>query len=295
MARLTLKTDEANIEPSHLRRGDRKNLVCVIDPALALSRYGVTLIKQLGKAMELWIGRELWHILENSNLYIQQPELIAPRGFNTPRTHQQERKALEEVLWALQAWEQFRLNTDLAGLNLFWLGDNTKESFLPPDRRLEILNRWEAIASVLDAQLKQPDVKDYILPLAFRDAIALATSLENTFILTYQPTTNGDKNSPPEICGVFEAWGIPYQHLTCQDPMVAIERDDFHQVLIHTNTAKVVWSGVHLAILHLLVPASFNLSKALQPTQPKSPLQLQESVDTPQGLMTEARGFWYLI
>jgi hypothetical protein len=278
--------------------GDRQDWICIIDPALALSRYGVTLIKQLGKVMELWIGRELWHILENSALYIQQPELISPRGFNGTITLQQERKALEETLWALREWEKFRLGTDLAGLNIFWIGDSRKESFLPKNRNVESLDRWEAVANSLDSRFDQMNTKDYILPLAFRDVIALATSLEDAFILTRQPPEDTNENAPPEICSALEAWGIPCQYLTSQDSMSAIESQDLRKLLIRTNTAKVVWSGVHLAILHLLVPDTLGLQKASHQSQSISLLKFQQSVDNRtlyKSPLTGARGFWYLI
>lgn len=279
------------------KMGDRQNYVCVIDPALALSQYGVTLIKQLGNAMEVWIGRELWHILENSSLYIQQPELITPRRLHATISLQQERKAMEETLWALREWEKFRLETDLTGLNIFWIGDSRRESFMPKDRSLEILDRWELVASMLDSQPNQINVKDYILPLAFRDAIALATSLEDAFILTRQLSVDTDENAPPEICSAFEAWGIPCQYLTSQDSMVAIESADLRQLLIRTNTAKVVWSGVHLAALHLLVPDALDFQKSSEQPQPTSLLQFQQidNSELHKGLLTGARAFWYLI
>lgn len=277
---------------------DRQAWVCVIDPALALSPYGITLIKQLGKVMEVWIGRELWHILENSALYIQRPELIAPRGLHTASTPQQERKVLEETLCALKAWEKFRLETDLVGLNLFWIGDSRRESFLPKDRDLEILDRWEAIASILDAQPNQVNIKDYILPLAFRDAIALAASLEDAFILTCQLPTDTDKNSAPEICSAFETWSISCENLTSQNAIVAMERDAFRQVLIYTNSAKVVWSGVRLAVLHVLMPVALSSQKLSDQTLSTSFLRFRKPLNTPylhNNLLTEFRGFWYSI
>lgn len=277
---------------------DRQAWVCVIDPALALSPYGITLIKQLGKVMEVWIGRELWHILENSALYIQRPELIAPRGLHTPSAPQQERKVLEETLCALRAWEKFRLETDLAGLNLFWIGDSRRESFLPKDRDLEILDRWEAIASMLDAQPNQVNIKDYILPLAFRDAISLAASLEDAFILTCQLPTDTDKNSAPEICSAFETWSIPCENLTSQNAIVAMERDAFRQVLIYTNSAKVVWSGVRLAVLHVLMPVALSSQKLSDQTLSTSFPRFRKPLNTPylyNNLLTEVRGFWYSI
>ena len=43
---------------------DRQHWTCIIDPALALSRYGVPLVKQLGKVMELWVVRELREVVK---------------------------------------------------------------------------------------------------------------------------------------------------------------------------------------------------------------------------------------
>jgi hypothetical protein len=279
------------------KKSNRQNSVCVIDPALALSQYGITLIKRLGNEMELWIGQELWHILENSSLYIQQPELITPRGLHATIAPRQKRKVLEETLWALREWEKFRQETDLTRLNIFWIGDSRKESFIPKDRSLQILDRWELVASILDSQPDQINAQDYILPLAFRDVIALVTSLEDAFILTHQLSVNGDENAPPEICSAFEAWGIPCQYLTSQDSMVAQKSADLRQLLIHTNTDKVVWSGVHLVALHLLVPEASGFQKSSEQPQPTSLLQFQH-IDNPEpykGLLTRARAFWHLI
>jgi hypothetical protein len=293
----TVKAPSLAMQLLDSKLSNRQYCVCVIDPALALSQYGVTLIKQLGNEMEVWIGRELWHILENSSLYIQQLELITPKGLHPSIRLQQERKALEETLWALREWEKFRLGTDLTRLNIFWIGDSRRESFIPKYRSLEILDRWELVASMLDSQSNQINVKDYILPLAFRDAIALATSLEDAFILTRQLSVDLDENSPPEICSAFEAWEIPCQYLTSKDSMVAMESADLRQLLIRTNTSKVLWSGVHLAALHLLIPDALSFQKSSEEPQPTSLPQFQQIDNSEQhkGLLTRARAFWFLI
>jgi hypothetical protein len=274
--------------------------ICVIDPALAVSQYGVPLITQLSRVMELWVVRELWHILDNSDLYLQRPELITPKGSPLAKTPEQERKALEETFWALKAWEQFRIGTDLAGLKFFWLGDKPQESFLPKDVDLEIFERWELLANLLDAQTNQPPSKDYILPLAFRDTMALTISLGSAFILTYQPSSeDSEQNCPPEICRALETWGIPCQYLTAQDSLVAIERDFLHHLLIRTDTAKVLWAGVRLAVLHLLVPVVPNLHKPTEHLQTSSFTLLQDpSEDLLKSFSSPwagAKGVWYLI
>lgn len=39
--------------PTNSIAGDRPRLTCVIDPSLALSRYGLPLVKQLAEVMEM--------------------------------------------------------------------------------------------------------------------------------------------------------------------------------------------------------------------------------------------------
>jgi hypothetical protein len=277
---------------------DRQPWTCIIDPALALSRYGVPLVKQLGEVMELWVVRELWHILDNCAFYLQQPGLIAPRGNSCERTPQQERNALEETLRSLLEWERFRGETDLAGLNFFWLGDSPSESFVPKSRNLDIFWRWEAIANSLDSQLDRWQTVDYILPLAFRDTAALAVSLGSAFILTHQLPADFEQNLAPEICNALENWGIPCQLLTPDDSIVAMERDYLRQLLIHTDAAKFLWAGVRLAMLHLIVPIAPDLQKFPEQSQTNSPSVAAEPTDDPKPhnfSWIGARGFWYLI
>lgn len=269
---------------------------CIIDPALALSAYGVPLIKQLGEVMELWVVRELWHILDNSNFYLQYPELITPRGSNSFRTPKQERMGLEETLQSLKKWERFRMETDLAGLNLFWLGDSIKESLLPKTKNLEVFRQWEALTKSLDTQIDQSQTEDYILPLAFRDTIALAASLNSAFILTYQQEADFEKNLSPEICQTLEAWGISCNVLTPIDSLVSTERDYLQQILISTGITKFLWSGLHLTVLHIFLPEiaketmlsqqfALSLAKSQENELANFRLQNQPWID--------AKGFWY--
>lgn len=276
----------------------RRPQTCIIDPALALSAYGVSLIKQLGKVMELWVVRELWHILDNSNFYLEYPELITPKVSECSRIPKQERIRLEETLRSLHEWERFRMETDLAGLNLFWLGDNLKESLLPKSRNLEIFWQWEAFAKSLDSQLEQSQTKDYVLPLAFRDTVALAASLDSAFILTYQQKADFEKNLPPEICKVLETWGVSCNVLTPADSLVSRERDYLRELLICTGTTKLVWAGLHLAVLHLFVPETPKAGTSYQQLSLSSSGLDRESVDNPKlqdKSWVGAKGFWYLL
>ena len=273
-------------------------MICIIDPALALSVYGVPLIQQLGEVMELWVVRELWHILDSSSFYLQHPELITPRGINSSRTPKQERVALEETLWSLKKWEQFRMENDLARLNLFWLGDSLRESLLPKNKNLEIFWQWEALTKSLDSQLDQSQTLDYILPLAFRDTIALAVSLGSAFILTYQQKADFEKSLPPEICKALEFWGISCEALMSKDSLVSTERDYLRQLLISTSTTKFLWAGLHLTVLHLFVP-EFSKIDTLTRSLLLNPSSLaQDRVDRSKSQNKPwigARGFWYLV
>jgi len=98
--------------------------------------------------MDLWVGREFWHIIENSDYYLQQPELITPRD-TSEKTFGQGRTTQEETISSLKEWQRFRIANDLVGLNLFWVGDSPGDSYLPKSRNPEIFWRWESMASLL--------------------------------------------------------------------------------------------------------------------------------------------------
>src|SRR5262245_46817207 len=96
---------------------------CVLDPELMLSRFGLPLIRRLGDLMELWMVRELWHVLDNSQFYLEQPQSLF-------RTSVDERTATlrlipsrDEISTAMKAWEHIRMENDLSGLKLYWIGD----------------------------------------------------------------------------------------------------------------------------------------------------------------------------
>ncbi len=227
---------------------------CVIDPALALSPSGLLLYKNLGEAMELWVVRELWYILDNINLYLQRPELVVPGINASEKTLSEKRTSLEETLWSLKEWERVRGATDLSRLNLFWLGDNLRESLLPKDREPEIFSDWEFLARSLDNQIDRIPTND-VLTLAFRDAVALAASLGSAFILTYQLPSDYEKNLPPDICKTLETWNIPCTYLTENDPVVILEREYLRELITNTGLAQPFWADIHIVILHLVVPS----------------------------------------
>jgi hypothetical protein len=50
----------------------------MLDPGLLLSQYGLVLVQSLGDVLELWSGRELWHILDNPSFDLTPPEWAMP-------------------------------------------------------------------------------------------------------------------------------------------------------------------------------------------------------------------------
>ncbi|MGH2414717.1 MAG: hypothetical protein ACRDEA_13730 [Microcystaceae cyanobacterium] len=170
------------------------------------------MVKQLAEVMELWVVREFWYILDKPAFYLKQPGLVTPRGTSAERTTLQERTALEETRQSLREWTRFRRETDLARLNLFWIGDSLGESCLPKNRNLELFWCWESMARSLDRQIDRHQTTDYIMPLAFRDTVALAASLGSAFILTSQLSIVDDAIDDPnrESFSWFGARGFWY-------------------------------------------------------------------------------------
>jgi hypothetical protein len=53
----------------------QRRWACVLDPTLTLSRFGLLFGKRLGEVMELWVVREIWHVLDNTQFYLQDRRL----------------------------------------------------------------------------------------------------------------------------------------------------------------------------------------------------------------------------
>src|SRR5262245_49194152 len=84
---------------------------CVVDPALAFTPEGPQAVRQLSRVLEVWVFRELWHILDNTSFFAR-----APHG-------REGDEANVATLGALGQWERLRYENDLLGLRLFWIGD----------------------------------------------------------------------------------------------------------------------------------------------------------------------------
>ncbi len=276
----------------------QKRLACVLDPTLALSRYGLTLVKQLNEVVELWVGRELWNILDNTHFYLEQPESLLIDRFTSISMTAQDRVRLQEIVGALREWERIRMETDLSGLKLFWIGDRLGESLLPPKRIREIVWRYESLAEPLVCSQEGCLPFNEVLWSAFRDVVALAAARGSAFILTQLPE-GATANSSPAICDPLKKWGVPCKAISAQDPWAALERDYLRQLIVQGGLAKLFWAGLQLVVLHLLVPAATTAwsesemaSDALAFTE-ESLAELAQSQTSAIDLWQGAQAFWY--
>jgi hypothetical protein len=209
---------------------NRQPQTCVLDPGLAFSPYGLPLVKHLREYLELWVVRELWHILDNPRYYLQQPEsmplgaALDPADWNRP-THRQ------QMNQTFQDWQSIRMSVDPTNLKLFWIGDRPSESFLPSGTDPQLAARWESLARSLDRQFDGRLPSSEILAPALRDTAALAAALSSAFILTYQPE-GSESNLTPEICLTLDQWGIPCQAIAALDPIAALEREHLIRLII---------------------------------------------------------------
>jgi hypothetical protein len=263
--------------------------VCVLDPSLLLSPYGLPITRGLADVMEVWVVRELWHILDNIQFYLQHPESIQAGVAATTANHVP--IAQSEIAQTLRDLEYWRMNTDLARLNLFWIGDRPNESFLPSSVDPQLIHRWEFLAAALNKELDAHFNVLVGLDVALRDAVALSVALSSAFILTYQTPAKYRANSPPGLCLTLENWGFSCQQMDGSDPIVHLERDQLLRLLIAVGAAKFLWSGLHLAILHV-VTSSGCMTSLVADRLCQTGKQENAEPETPR-LWQGAQGFWY--
>ena len=259
-----------------------QNWSCVLDPALALSHYGVAIAENLGKEIELWVVRELWNIISNAEFYAQRAELVTS-NVNTRQS--------AETIWSLKEWEKTKQEKDLARLGVYWLGDNLQESFLPSNKPVEFFKQWESLAKALDNRHESvPSDEGEILTSAFRDTIALTAGLKSAFILTYQPSTEFGNASLPPICEMLTTWGISSQAIDKHNPIAAMERQYILKLIIRAGLGKLLLAEVRLVAFHLVIPATSETDTQLPIEQNSTKKYTQESY-----FWNKVKGVWYYL
>jgi|APAra7269097289_1048552.scaffolds.fasta_scaffold00037_23 hypothetical protein len=244
-----------------------RRATCILEPSLMLSAYGLPLARRLAGAMNLWVVRELWHILDNSQLFLQRPALLFGDAA-APSDDQ-----LNAATRALQDWERLRQDTDLNGLRLYWLFDSVAESKLPAGLDGSTLARFDFLCAMLDSERGG----DAPIKLAVRDSIALAATLGGALLLTALPL--GD-NARPMICSLLEG-ELDIRPVPQDDQLMAIERQYLRELLVHAGAAGLLWDKLRLAVIRVAAPAA---EEAILPDD------AQTGTPSP---WAGARAYWY--
>jgi hypothetical protein len=248
----------------------------VLDPWLCLQPTGPLLIQRLQPYVELWVVRELWNILDNSQYYQEQPEalLSAPATFDElspleltrliPRSTRRSEAAFSEgdttrgagrlapresLATSIQTWERIRSSSDLAGLQLFWAGDSLAESLFPPGTASRTQAAYESAARILDRSLRPRT------PIACgqRDAVALAVALGGAPILGLAGCDAAVANCPLHYDQLCAGDGLRISAAP-EDALAATERGIWWNVLCGAHANPLIWNGLRLGLLHVHAP-----------------------------------------
>jgi hypothetical protein len=239
----------------------------VLDPWLCLDARGPSLIQKLQACAELWLVRELWHILDNSHYFAQEPKALldddgavpsvtdyralfgrAAQLANSPGDASCSARA-RALRRSLQFWDGLRLSSDLLGLKLFWLGDGLSESLLPEGSSPQLHPQHERLVEWLDGELKPRSP----VQCAQRDALALALALGDVPILS----TADRAGEVLSMARWLSASKLSCQQVSEPDLLLELERESWRSLLVRANCSSLVWSGLQLTLLHVNGSASF--------------------------------------
>jgi hypothetical protein len=205
-------------------------MTCILDPALVLSSYGIRLVQQLGTVLELWIAREFWPFTQQEALWTALDSASPARPPATVRD-------------GAKSWRTLQDHIAPSDLRLYWYGDRLWESHLPAAHPPAAFYQWEALAESLDSCLPMQSWDSSLL----RDTLALAATLPNGFILTYQP----QPEQPPPLCMLMESAQLPCEKLPDHNALVQLHRQTLQNYLLQTGLAFLLWGNSRLAILQL--------------------------------------------
>lgn len=225
--------------------------VCVVDPILALSRSGPWAVRQLARVLEVWVFRELWHILDNTLFFTHSPEVLGAGA----RGQGARDEASAAILGALGQWERVRQEHDLNGLRLFWVGDGIGESLLPEHEGVGLVGRYERLAAALEGRAGAERI-GHTLDVAMRDSTALACALESAFVLTCAPRAGASGEVRPPLAAALEAWGIACPEGDPDHPLLAIEREVLRRRIAEAGLARLALTGTRLAVVHVVAPST---------------------------------------
>lgn len=258
-----------------------RKLACVLDSSLACSIYGLSIAKELGQWIELWIVRDLWHLLDP----------VTVRHW-----HSKEMTPVSQRI--LREWERLRQNVDPLHRPVHVLADVLGESNLPAGCNSDLLWRWEQLAQGIDERILNSQERSAGEEMVMRDLLAFSAA-RHASILTLRSVD--DPIGPPPLCIKMSQWGIPCQPVRSNDALMVSEALTLRNLFVHANLASLLWSGMNLCVLHLFVPEASTLAPP-EPWETYSPSldPTDEDVDnhspkTHEYLWDGAQGFWYAL
>jgi hypothetical protein len=267
--------------PMNIHIYQPQSRVCVLDPTLALSPCGIQFVQQLGRVLELWIAREFWEFVQQSNL---RETLNSPEAVHPP----------QDIQVSAQIWQQLQEHIFPAELPLYWYGDRLWESHLPTGHPPQALGQWEMLAESLEKRLL---LESWDGPL-LRDTLALAATLPQSIVFTHQP----QPSHPPRLCSLMEQAQLPCHQLPPNDPFAQLQRQMLKNFLVQAGLEPLQWKCGPLAILQLslgdaiAVPALF--TKNTHPPSGITPFaaeKITREAPLPADPWQTLHGFWQLL
>ena len=239
----------------------------VIDIDLALSPYGLLFVLRLCKEFDVWLVRELWHILDNTQYYLSHPEVLIPSRPGEQWSDIEVDLRRRHLSNIMKQWETARVETDLTGLKLFWIGDTVSDSFLPKEVDPNLLYRFETLPCTIDGLVSKEELRlqyDHIFLNCFRDTAALAASLTpyRPIILTRQGSAPEGLYAPdpePYICSYLRQWGVKCFRVDLHGKLPMLKHY-IEPILARTGVWELIWAGLNLAAVHILAPNAIMMS-----------------------------------
>ena len=262
----------------------RRRWRCVLDPLLCLSHGGPAFARGLAPHAEVWLAPEFHHILDSWVLYDQKPDLLTQSLGGS--------YVADEIRDALRLWLRLREESSRLGGRLYWVRDSLRESCLPSGMEESVLPRWEAMAEALDERLSKVSENNGPVVAAMRDAVALSAALPGALLLTLrQPAKSG---LAPAVCRHLQAWGLSCRRLDIDDDLVTLERSLLLRVLVEAGLAGFLWSGMGLAVMHLVVPGDLSPGHGYASNSGELDFLTEDGEPRPlKNAWEDARAFWY--
>ena len=223
---------------------------CILDVSLALSRCGLLFAVRAARELNVWLVRTLWQILDNTDFYRLNPQVLAVGG-------------VDDAPQIIGEWEQARLESDLLGLNVFWAGDARHESLLPKDVDKQLILRFERASEDLDVDWAGTDADYDPVRECHRDAVALAMALMPYAPLILTLRAGDAAEGEPAICRYLVECGIPARPVNGARSVRDL-RANLSGIFARAGLAELIWAGLDVVAIHLVAPRALMLGAGFE-------------------------------